>query len=87
MVVGAVVELTTTVKVDVAKLVPSVAVTTWVTWAAATVGVPDTTPVAVLSESPAGSAGDTENVLVPVTVGAANVDVAAIAVPISPEID
>ena len=87
MVVGAVVELTTTLNDDVAKLVPSVTVTTWVAWAATAVGVPDTTPVAVLSESPAGRAGDTEKVLVPVTVGAANADVAAIAVPINPEID
>ena len=49
--------------------------------AVAAVGVPVTTPVVVLSTKPAGSAGDTLNVRVPVTVDAVNAVVAVIAVP------
>ena len=49
-------------------------------------GVPDTTPVVVFSTNPAGSAGETLNVFVPVTVLAVNVPVAVMAVPTMPAI-
>ena len=76
---------TTTVNVEVAKLVPSVAVTIYVVCVDTTVGVPETAPVVALRVKPVGNAGDTVKVFVPVTVGAAKTLVVAIAVPTTPE--
>ena len=55
-------------------------------WACAAVGVPVTTPVVLFNARPAGKAGEMLKVLVPVTVLAVKVLVAAIAVPTVPEI-
>lgn len=61
-------EAVTTVIVTVAasEVVPSVAVIVKVVTGIATVGVPEITPVAEFSESPAGRTGKTLNTLTPV---------------------
>lgn len=53
------------VTVAVSDVAPSVAVIVKVVVGIATAGVPEITPVAEFSNSPAGSAGDTVNVLTP----------------------
>ena len=60
-------------------------VITWVACACVAVGVPVTTPVVLFNVRPAGKAGEMLKVLVPVTVLAVKVLVAAIAVPTVPE--
>lgn len=70
--------------VETPKFTPSATVMMWsrAVWRA--VGVPVITPVVLLSESPAGSAGVIENTFVPVTAGAVIAVVADIGTPIKP---
>lgn len=70
--------------VAIPKFVPSETVMTCVVDVLTAVGVPVTTPVVAFSDNPAGNAGVTENVFVPVTAAAVIAEVGVTATPTNP---